>query len=123
MWRLSLRDFSTDKTLPASTWTDVEQVLRRLDGFRHNYVSLEYVEGNTVKAQLSVVCKKSDKSGRVIVGIENSSPVGTMFSLDSAQSPDEISVPLTLALRTVRFFYLYQDIDPGLQWFFQPVLD
>ncbi len=127
MWRLSLRNFSTYETLPASTWTDVAQALRRLDGFRHDDARLEYAGGGADEACLNV---GGGEAGRVVVGIQTADADyihlidPTQDEAQTTQSvggqetplPGTFYVPLALALHAARYFYQHRAADPSLQW-------
>ncbi|MDY0094756.1 MAG: Imm1 family immunity protein [Candidatus Vecturithrix sp.] len=127
MWRLRLRDFSTYEILPASTWADVEQGLRRLDGFRHDDARLEYAGGGADEACLNV---GGGEAERVVVGIQTAG-ADYLHLIDPAQSealttqsvggqetplPGKFYVPLALALHAARYFYQYRTADPALPW-------
>lgn len=127
MWRLSLRDFSSYQTFPVFTWADVEQVLRRLDGFRHDDARLEYAGGGADEACLNV---GGGEAGRVVVGIQTAD-ADYIHLIDPTQDaalttqsvggqetplPGTFYVPLTLALQAARYFYQHRAADPALPW-------
>jgi hypothetical protein len=124
MWRLQLRDFSSYQTFPVSTWADVEQALRRLDGFRHDDARLEYAD----EACLNV---GGGEAGRVVVSVRPAGADDPVHLIDPTQDealttqsvggqetplPGTFYVPLTLALQAARYFYQHRAADPALQW-------
>lgn len=128
MWRLQLRDFSTYLDCLAPTWAEVEQVLRRLDGYRHDDAVLEYASGTAVEASLIM---GGGAEGRVVVGVQ---PVGADYprhlvypaqgdalvtqSVGGQETPlpGKFYVPLELALQAAHYFYLHRALDPTLPW-------
>ncbi len=128
MWRLQLRDFSTYETLSASTWADVEQALRRLDGFRHDDAILKYAEGTADEACFIL---GGGEDGRVVVGVQLAGADYPLHLIDPTQNaaqttqsvggqetplPGMFNVPLALALHAAHYFYQHRAADPVLQW-------
>jgi hypothetical protein len=124
VWRLHLRDFSTYETFTAPTWAEVETVLRRLDGFRHDDASLDDasqddVVEDTAEARLVV---GGGEDGRVVVALQRAGTTYPRHLVDPTHDEALLTqtvgghVPLDLALRAAHYFYLHRHADPALRW-------
>lgn len=133
VWLLHLRDFSTYETFTAPTWAEVETVLRRLDGFRHDDASLDDASQDdavedTAEARLVV---GGGEDGRVVVALQRAGTTYPRHLVDPTHDealltqtvggqetplPGRFYVPLDLALRAAHYFYLHRHADPALRW-------
>ena len=128
MWLLQLRDFSTYLDFPALTWDEVEAVLRRLDGYRHDDAILEYASG-TAEAAWCIL--GGGEEGRVVVSVQPAGADYPRHLVDAIQGdalvtqsvgeqetplPGKFYVPLEMALQAAHYFYLHRAFDPALQW-------
>lgn len=128
MWLLQLREFSTYLDFPTLTWTEVEAVLRRLNGYRHDDAVLEYASGT---AEAAWFILGGGEEGRVVAGVQ---PAGADYPhhlVDPARGaaletqsvggqetplPARFYVPLEMALQAAHYFYLHRALDPALLW-------
>jgi hypothetical protein len=128
MWRLQLREFSSYLEYPAPTWADVEQILRRLDGFRHDDALLEYAGGTADEAWLIL---GGGEAARVVVSVQTAGADHPLHLLDPVRGdeleiqsvgeqetplPGKFYVPLEMALQAARYFYRHRAPDPTLRW-------
>lgn len=127
-WVLRLRDFSTYETFIAPTWTQVDSVLRRMDGYRHDDAILEYVVDGTAAAWLIL---GGGEDGRVVVGLQQAGADNPHHLVDPTHEealvvqtvggqetplPGRFYVSLELALRAAHHFYVHRCLDPDLHW-------
>ena len=128
VWRLQLRDFSAYETVPATTWADVETVLRRLDGFRHDDARLDYLVDGVAVASLIL---GGGEDERVVVCLYLAGADYPLHLIDPAQGeglvtqsvggqetplPGKFYVPLEMALQAASYFYQHRAADPTLLW-------
>ena len=128
MWRLQLREFSTYLDFPAPTWAEVEAVLCRLDGYRHDDAVLEYASGTADEAWCIL---GGGEEGRVVVSVQTAGADYPLHLVDATQGdalvtqsvgeqetplPGKFYVPLELALQAAHYFYRHRALDPVLQW-------
>lgn len=128
MWQLQLREFSTYLDFPASTWAEVDVVLRRLDGYRHDDAVLEYASGAADEAWFIL---GGGEEERVVVSVQPAGAEYPRHLVDVTQGdalvtqsvggqetplPGKFYVPLEMALQAAHYFYQRRAPDPALQW-------
>ena len=128
MWLLQLREFSAYLDFPAPTWAEVEAVLRRLDGYRHDDAILEYASGTADAAWFIL---GGGEEGRVVVSVQSAGADYPRHLVDATQGDALVTqsvggqetplagkfyVPLEMALQAAHYFYLHCVADPTLQW-------